>query len=111
MTAPDAAIADVYQRLAQRAWHANRARVGELTAVLAEWRRRGELSAGGLDHGRAVAHSLRGSAAIFGHGEAAEAAGSLEELLVGQAPPRLDVAADLVERINRALQEPPTPAA
>lgn len=104
---PDA-IAEVYQRLAQRAWDANRDRVGELTAVLAEWRRRGELSAGGLNRGRAVAHSLRGSAGTFGHDEAAEAAEDLEELLVGPAEPRLDVAADLVARINRALEEPPT---
>lgn len=107
MTASDA-IAEVYQKLAQRAWDVNRVRVGELAAVLAEWRRRGELSISGLNRGRAVAHSLRGSAATFGHDEAAEAAEDLEELLVGQAQPQLEVAADLVARIDRALKGPPT---
>lgn len=104
---PADAVTGAYQRLAQRAWETNRARAGELTALLNQWRRGGALSAEQLERGRSVAHSLRGSAGTFGHDEAADAAEHLEQLLVGNPQPRLDAAADLIARIDRALGKPP----
>ena len=104
---PSDAIVDAYQRLAQRAWDTNRARAGELIALLDGWRRGGAFSAEEWERGRWVAHSLRGSAGTFGHNEAADAAAHLEELLVGTTPPRLDVVADLIAHIDRALGKPP----
>lgn len=104
---PSDAILGAYHRLAQRAWDTNRARAGELIALLDRWRRGGALSAEERERGRLVAHSLRGSAGTFGHNEAADAAKRLEEMLVGTAQPRLDVVAELIARIDRALGKPP----
>ncbi len=106
MTSPEV-MADAYRALAQRAWIANRARAEQLIAWLGNWRSAGMLAADGREHGRAVVHSLRGSAGTFGHEAAADAAEELEELLLGDAQPRLDVVADLVAQIDLALTEPP----
>lgn len=96
-----------YAALARRAWDTNRGRAAELTALVADWRRAGVLTAAQQEHGRAVAHSLRGSAGTFGHEAAADAAGELQELFIADLRPGLDVAAELVDRIDRALAEPP----
>jgi len=106
VTSPEV-MADAYRALAQRAWTSNRARAEQLIAWLGDWRSAGMLAAEGREHGRAVVHSLRGSAGTFGHEAAADAAEELEELLIGDAQPQLDLVADLVAQIDFALTEPP----
>ena len=93
-----------FEAIAQKAWATNRARVAELTTLIAEWRRVGELTAEQREHAGTLAHSLRGSAGTFGHDEASSAAGELETLLSrsGQdgQPERFAV---IIERIDAAL--------
>ena len=96
-----------YAALARRAWDTNRARASELNALLTQWRSLGELTAEQLERVRSVAHSLRGSAGTFGHDRAAEAAEELEELLLTEPAPSLDVVAGLVERVDLGLAEEP----
>lgn len=93
--------------LAQRAWDTNRSRASELNALLAQWRSLGGLTAEHLVRIRSVAHNLRGSAGTFGHDRAADAAGELEELLLIEPAPPLDVVTGLVERVDLALAEAP----
>ncbi len=101
------AMGAAYAALAQRAWDSNRSRASELNALLAQWRSLGGLTAEHLERVRSVAHSLRGSAGTFGHDRAADAAEELEELLLTEPAPRLDVVAGLVERVDLALAEAP----
>jgi len=105
MSASD--LLDAYQALARRAWDTNRARSVELSAVLAEWQQSGTLADDQRERARVVAHSLRGSAGTFGHAEAAESAGELQELLSAEGAPSIDVVASLVGRIETALEQDP----
>ena len=107
MSSPDA-MNDAFQALARRAWESNRARAAELNDVLARWRGAGELTDEQRERGRAVAHSLRGSAGTFGHDRAADLATELEELLVATAEePELAVVQGLIEQIDAALAAAP----
>ena len=107
MTSSADAMNTAYRTLAHRAWDTNRARAAELAALVSAWGRAGVLAAEQRERGRSIAHSLRGSAGTFGHEAAADAAEELEELLIGDAQPQLDLVADLVAQIDFALTEPP----
>ena len=98
----DTGMGAVYRTLANRAWETNRGRAAELAALVAEWRRTGALAAEQRERGRAVAHSLRGSAGTFGHDVAADAADDLERLLVA-GKTSVDVVSELVARIEADL--------
>lgn len=78
-----------------------------MTRSVGEWREMGSLSTELSARLRVAAHGVRGSAGTFGHEAAADAAAELEELLVSDAQPRLDVVADLVAQVEAALTEPP----
>ena len=109
MSSPEE-LASAYRALAHRAWATNRARAAELTALVAQWRDAGEIAAEPRERGRAVAHSLRGSAGTFGHDRAASAAEKLDRILASSdETPELDVVADLVGQIDRALAQAPDP--
>ena len=102
------AMNTAYRTLAHRAWDTNRARAAELAALVAEWGRSGVVAAEQREHGRSIAHSLRGSAGTFGHDGAADAADELERILAsesGDLP--LDVVESLVARIEAALTDAP----
>lgn len=100
-------MAAAYAALADRAWRSNQARAAEMTESVGQWRGMGSLSTELSERLRAAAHGVRGSAGTFGHEAAADAAEELEELLVGDAQPRLDVVAELVAQVESALTEPP----
>lgn len=107
MSSADAMNA-VYQALAQRAWDTNRTRAAELAAMVTEWGRAGVLAPEQREHGRSVAHSLRGSAGTFGHDGAAGAADELERMLASTSDdPALSVIENLVARIEEALSQAP----
>lgn len=97
-----------HRALAERAWDSNRTRAAELTVLVDDWRRSGRWTPDQRERARSVAHSLRGSAATFGHEHASDVAEQLEELLAS-APheARLDTVVDLVERIDEALAQEP----
>ncbi|HMR21031.1 MAG TPA: Hpt domain-containing protein [Micropruina sp.] len=96
----------VYRTLANRAWETNRGRAAELAELVAEWDRTGALAAERREHGRALAHSLRGSAGTFGHDAAADAADELERLLVA-GEVSVEVVGELVARIEADLSRAP----
>lgn len=96
----------VYRTLANRAWETNRGRAAELAELVAEWHRAGALAGERREHGRALAHSLRGSAGTFGHDAAADAADELERLLVA-GEVSVEVVGELVARIEADLSRAP----
>jgi len=106
---PGDAVTDAYAALTERAWVSNRSRADELSSLVGQWRATGAIPADGRQHARDIAHSLRGSAGTFGHHRAAEAAESLEQLLVDGHPVHLDAVADLIATIGLGLSEPPEP--
>ncbi len=104
------ALESVIQAQALKAWRSNRARADELSRILGESRITGVFTADQRARGRALAHSLRGSAGTFGHPEVSVAAERLEEALASikdlQVPEGVDA---LVDRIRVALTREPRP--
>lgn len=102
------ALESVLQAQAMKAWRSNQARAEELTVLMAEWRSTGVFTAEQCARGRALAHSLRGSAGTFGHPEVSLAAERLEEALASvknlQVPEGVEA---LIDRIRAALTYEP----
>lgn len=102
------ALEPAFHAQALKAWRSNQLRSEELTRLTVEWRKTGVCTAEQCARGRALAHSLRGSAGTFGHPEVSIAAERLEETLASvkdlQVPENVDA---LVDRIRVALTHEP----
>lgn len=107
MTASDA-FELAFRALTLKAWTANQARAAELSRLATEWSRTGSCPADQREHGRELAHSLRGSAGTFGHPEACIAAERLEESLESITDERVPEGAQaLIDQIHAALTREP----
>lgn len=102
------ALESVLHAQALKAWRSNQARAEELSRIMAESRSTGVFTADQCARGRALTHSLRGSAGTFGHPEVSLAAERLEEALASvkdlQVPEGVDA---LIDRIRAALIREP----
>lgn len=102
------ALESVLQAQVMKAWRSNQARAEELAGLMAEWRSTGVCTTEQCARGRALAHSLRGSAGTFGHPEVSLAAERLEEALASvkdfQVPEGVGA---LIDRIRVALTQAP----
>lgn len=98
-----------FEDIVTNAWHANQERANQLLLISQCWLAAGHLAAEERHAASDLAHSLKGSAGIFGHPDAARAALELERMFADDhldCPAELDT---LVHELRRCLQEDPRP--
>lgn len=102
------ALEAVLHAQALKAWRSNQARAKELSQLMADSRITGVFTAEQCARGRALAHSLHGSAGTFGHPEVSLAAERLQEALASVKDLRVPEGVEaLIDQIQVALTREP----